>query len=126
MLILTNEEDKMRDLQQLEQDRRDLQEALAQFKKTKIKILIKSTLLLPVFILFSFLLPLLPGKGNGKSLSEIMGKENSIIIIGTFFIVVLIWVTIHRLNQYKLTKFDIETDIALIDSKIAKLKEENQ
>ncbi|MFC4816033.1 hypothetical protein [Flavobacterium sp. GCM10023249] len=116
----------MRDLLQLEQDKRDLQEALAQHKGTKYKLLIKLFVALPVFIFTTLLLSIMPSRGRGKSIPETVGRENYIFFVGTFFCIIFIWGAYKEYNNYKNTISDIEYDIEVIDSKIAKLKEENR
>jgi hypothetical protein len=126
VLILTNEEDKMSDLQQLEQDKRDLQEALAQHKGTKYKILIKFIVAIPILIFGTLLISYMPSRGGGKSIPETVGRENFIFFLGIFYLIVFIWSANKEYNDYKNGIFDIEYDIEVIDSKIAKLKEVNQ
>lgn len=126
MLILTNEEDKMSDLQQLEQDKRDLQEALEQHKATKYKLLYKFIRSNPQLIFSTPLLLLIPVKNNSKGMLKITNGENMIYILVITFLVLYIWGINQEYNNYKNRIFDIEYDIEVIDSKIAKLKEVNQ
>lgn len=116
----------MYDLEQLESDRRDLEEALMRHKRSKHKTLFKFVLAIPILTLSTLIVTFMPGRGSGKSFAERIGWENSIYIIGTFNLAVFIWGANNEYNKYKNRKFDIETDIELIDSKIAKLKEKNQ
>lgn len=110
---------EMYDINQLEKDKIDLQEKLNQHKKAKFNFLIKPIIFLPIA---TFVIPYIPLKGSGKSMATKMGAEESIMSLGIFFTAVLIWTTIVKLNEYKAEKFDIETEIELIDSRIARLK----
>jgi hypothetical protein len=113
----------MQGIKQLEQDKRDLQEELKELKETKHKLLVKFILAIPILIFATFFITLIPLRGSGRSMSEIMGRQNSIFLTGTFYIIVFIWSANKEYNNYKNQKFDIEYDIERIESKIAKLKE---
>lgn len=116
----------MIDLQQLEQDKRDLQEALEQHKGTKYKLLIKFIVAIPILIFSTIVISFMPSRRGGKSIPETVGRENVIFFVGLFYLIVFIWSANKEYNDYKNRIFDIEYDIEVIDSKIAKLKEENK
>ncbi|WP_284651930.1 hypothetical protein [Flavobacterium terrisoli] len=107
-------------LDQLEKEKTALQEKLNHLKKTKFKFLIKPILIYPIATL---VIPFIPLRGKGQNLVSIMGTEKSILFIGSIFSAVLIWGLIVKRNEYKAELFDVETEIELINSRIAKLKE---
>lgn len=109
----------MCDIKQLEKDKIESEEHLRNLKRTKFNYLIKPIIIFPIATL---VIPFIPLKGDGKNMATLIGAEKSILSLGIFFTVFLIWTIIVKLNEYKAEKFDIEIEIELIDSRIAKLK----
>ena len=110
----------MYDLKQLEEEKKLLKEKLAIHRKTKFNFLIKPIIIFPIATLA---IPFIPGRGTHKSLATNYGAKESILFFAVFFSAVLIWMIIVKFNEYKVEKFDIETDVELIESKIARLKQ---